>query len=217
MKSFTRISYLVNDNSAPVTPGTILLRDNARANNFTIIGNVFELTNSAPPDRIITNGQPHDRYHLTQNNVEFNFNVGVGNVIYKNKAGIYFSGKNSALIVYKQGVTQVLQWGIIHGLLSELWEKNKYTSNFRNYFLVTSVLETPEAIVLYSRSNNTSVRLESSNNLPLANISSLINIDTGLLSATKTVGYIEVKQNSPLLLETIRWDRTRKSFTPFIP
>lgn len=217
MKRFTRINFLVNDNLAPVVPGSILLRNNAFAKHFTVLGNIFTLAGIATPDGIISDGQPHQRYYLTQNNVEFNFDVSVGNIIRENQASISFSSGNSALIVYDPGITKVLQWGQIQGLLSQFWNQNAYVKNFRNYFLVTSVLETPNAVVLYSRKNRTSVRLESRNNLPLVDISSLININTSLLHSSKTVGVVKVSKNAPLLLETIRWDRSRKSFTPFIP
>lgn len=217
MKRFTRINFLVNDNLAPIVPGSILLRNNAFAKNFTVMGNIFTLAGIATPDGIISDGQPHKRYYLTENNVDINFDVEVGNIIRENQASISFSSRNSALIVYDQGITRVLHWGQIQALLSQFWNQNAYVNNFRNYFLVSSVLETPNAVVLYSRKNRTSVRLESRNNLPLLDIGSLVNINAGLLRSSKTVGVVKVSKKAPLLLETIRWDRSRKSFTPFIP
>lgn len=218
MKKFTRINYLVNDSLSPVAPGSILMRDNGRRNNFTLIGNVFDMIDGlSERPNLIASGAPHLRYYLTDRNVSVDLNPKVGNLVYETMASISFSGRNSAFIIYDQGVKKVLQWGSLRKRLTKLWTDEAYVSNFRNYFLVSSVIETPDAIALYAMENRTSVRLEGAANTPLVNMNSLLKIDTGLLSGLKSVGVIKVQQNAAFLIETIRWDRSRKSFTPYIP
>jgi hypothetical protein len=216
MKKFTRIPFLVNDNFLPIVPGTILLRDNGNSLNYTVVGDIFTLTNTLPPAGVITVGQLHNRHYYTQNNIEFNFGIRVGNIIGNNMASLSFSSKNSGFIIYNSGITSVLNWGMILPTLTHWWFQNRYILNHRNYFLVSSVLSTANAISLYSVQNNTSIRLQSLNGMPLNNIGDLINIDTNLINAMQTVDLIKPIVYSPLLLETIRWDKRNDTFIPYI-
>ena len=216
MKKFSHIDLLLNENAIPIIPGSILQRANGRSLHYTLLGNIFDMC-KITPQSVITHGEPYNRVFYNANDTKFDLGATVGNLIFAEKARIRFTNKNNAVIVFNNGITSSLKYGLITNQLAVLWHQNRYVNNHRNIFIVSSVINTNQAKVIYSMQNNTSITVSHVNNQPFNNLNDLINMNINIANEARSVTCIDINTNIPLLLDLIRFDRQNQAFMPFIP
>lgn len=219
MKKFSRINYVFNEQGFDLTPGTILTRQKPgflgqNRLHLARVGSIFDNPTGIGNVGALTNGQPHDAELYYANNTTIVLGGNIGNALPNSQARIRFSNSNNAVIAYKHGITQTLNWGNMANNLAHYWNVAGYIRNHNNVFIVNEVVITRIAKVLYSTQNNTSVTLQYDGNGTFNCLGDLIHFNVGLANEAKTVVAMGFPNATHLLFNVIRWNPKLHGFEP---
>jgi hypothetical protein len=221
MKKFVGINYLFNDQGMNLAPGTILMRPKQgifRNNRLLLnrVGSIFQNPPGIGNANAVSLGQPQNAQLYYARNTQVNLGGNVGNALLKTEARISFANANNAIIIYSNGVNNSLNWGNLANSLAKYWKTSGYLRNWRNMFIVTEVIITNRAKVVYSVQNNTSVTVQYAGNGTFNTLGSLINLDVGLVNNARSVQAIGSGADTHLLFNVIRWKPQIQGFEPFM-
>jgi hypothetical protein len=214
MKKFNKIEYFYNNEGIDLQHVSIIKTQSAYSLEYSVIGTINDFIPNIT-NNLVRNGSLHNKQLISTGNVRFNGQAAFNQPMQRNRIGLGFTNKNNAIIIYNNGSNASLSWGLIKRQLIQLWIDQNFTDILNNIFIVHSIINTQQAVVIHSNRSKTSITARLTDNAIITSPADLINIDLALIAGHTSVQVDRFDNATPLLFKLIRFDRRLNTFAPY--